>query len=135
MGRNAPTEEKRKQDDATLQIIFDYVQWRVQGGGFTGVITPPLVAEICLCSNSNFSPTGAIPPPPLSGPPWPSPPPLQKILYPRLMWSTMFTLNMHARIRKQTYENRASHTSPKVDNSTTDTKEDNTMKIVSYFLM
>ena len=27
MGRrsNAPTEEKRKQDDATLQIIFDYV--------------------------------------------------------------------------------------------------------------
>ena len=42
----------------------------------------------------------------------------------------MFTLNMQARIRKQTYENRASHTSPKVDNSTTDTKEDNTMKIV-----
>ena len=33
------------------------------GGGVTGVITP-LVAEICLCSNSNFSPTGAIPPPP-----------------------------------------------------------------------
>ena len=25
MGRNAPTEEKRKQDDATLQIILDYV--------------------------------------------------------------------------------------------------------------
>ena len=25
MGRNAPTEEKRKEDDATLQIIFDYV--------------------------------------------------------------------------------------------------------------
>ena len=25
MGRNAPTEEKRKEDDATLQIMFDYV--------------------------------------------------------------------------------------------------------------
>ena len=25
MGRNAPTEEKRKEDDATLQIILDYV--------------------------------------------------------------------------------------------------------------
>ena len=25
MGRNAPTEEKRKQDDATLQNIFDYM--------------------------------------------------------------------------------------------------------------
>ena len=33
------------------------------GGGVTGVITPPLVAEIFLCSNSNFSPTGAITPP------------------------------------------------------------------------
>ena len=48
------------------------------------MITPPLVAENLVCSNSNFSPTGAITPdhpPPL----WPSPPPpLQKILYPRL---------------------------------------------------
>ena len=42
------------------------------GGGVTGVITP-LVAEIFVCSNSNFSPTGAITP--LSGPPWPLPPP------------------------------------------------------------
>ena len=42
MGRNAPTEEKRKQDDATLQIIFDYVQWRIQGGGLQGWSPPPL---------------------------------------------------------------------------------------------
>ena len=32
------------------------------------MITPP-VAEILLCSNSNFSPTGAITPPPLAVPP------------------------------------------------------------------
>ena len=52
-----------------------------------GVITPPpLVAENVVCSNSNFSPTGAItpdhPPPPLVAI---TPPPLQKILYPRLV--------------------------------------------------
>ena len=56
------------------------------GGGGVGVITPPLVAENCVCSNSNFSPTGAItpdhPPPPCGH--HPPPPPLQKILYPRL---------------------------------------------------
>ena len=32
------------------------------GGGGIGVITP-LVAENFVCSNSNFSPTGAITPP------------------------------------------------------------------------
>ena len=32
------------------------------GGGVVGVITPPLVAENFVCSNSNFSPTGAITP-------------------------------------------------------------------------
>ena len=44
------------------------------GRGMVGVITPPLVAEHFVCSNSNFSPTGAITPdhpPPL----WPSPTP------------------------------------------------------------
>ena len=43
------------------------LQWRIQGGGsgVVGVITPPpLVAENVVCSNSNFSPTGAITPPP-----------------------------------------------------------------------
>ena len=44
-------------------------------GGGRGDHPPPLVAENFVCSNSNFSPTGAITPPPLSGPPWPSPPP------------------------------------------------------------
>ena len=34
------------------------------GGGGIGVITPPLVAENFVCSNSNFSPTGAITPSP-----------------------------------------------------------------------
>ena len=52
------------------------------GGGVVGVITP-LVAENFVCSNSNFSPTGAITPPPLAVPPGRHPP-LQKILYPRL---------------------------------------------------
>ena len=37
------------------------------GSGVVGVITPPpLVAENVVCSNSNFSPTGAITPPPPS---------------------------------------------------------------------
>ena len=48
-------------------------QWRIRGGG-RGNHPPPLVAENFVCSNSNFSPTGAITPdhpPPL----WPSPPP------------------------------------------------------------
>ena len=49
-------------------------QWRIQGGGGRGDHPPPLVAENVVCSNSNFSPTGAITPPP----------PLQKIPYPRL---------------------------------------------------
>ena len=75
MGHNAPTEEKRKQDDATLPIILDYV------------VNNVYPEHACKNQKTNI------------------------------------------------YENRASHTSPKVDNSTTDTKEDNTMKIVSYFLM
>ena len=74
MGRNAPTEEKRKQDDATLQIIFDYVV-------------------------NNVYPEHAC-------------------------------KNQKANIRKQSKSYFA-----KMDNSTTDTKEDNTMKIVSCFLM
>ena len=74
MGRNAPTEEKRKQDDATLQIIFDYVV-------------------------NNVFPDHAC-------------------------------KNQKANIRKQSKSYL-----PKVGNSTTDTKEDNPMKIVSYFLM
>ena len=55
------------------------------GDGVVGVITPPLVAENFVCSNSNFSPTGAITPdhPPPCGR-HPPPPALQKILYPRL---------------------------------------------------
>ena len=44
------------------------------GGGCGRGDPPPLVAENCVCSNSNFTPTGAITPPP-PGPPWPSPPP------------------------------------------------------------
>ena len=77
MGRrsNAPTEEKRKQNDATLQIIFDYV------------VNNVYPEHACKYQKAN--------------------------------------------IRKQSNF----HTSPKVDNSTTDTKEDNTMKIVSSFLM
>ena len=51
------------------------LQWLIRGVGVDRVDhTPPLVAKFCVCSNSNFSPTGAITPPPLSGPPWPSPP-------------------------------------------------------------
>ena len=106
MGRNAPTEEKRKQDDATLQIIFDYVQWRIQGGGVTGVITPPpLVAEIFLCSNSNFSPTGAIPP--LSGAPLaftPPPPSENPVSAPDVVnnvYPEHACKNQKANIRKQ----------------------------------
>ena len=49
-------------------------QWRIQGGGGRGDHPPPLVAENFVCSNSNFSPTGAItpdhppPPPPSENP-------------------------------------------------------------------
>ena len=64
---------------ASVNCTSRPIQWRIQsggggGGGVVGVITPPLVAENFVCSNSNFSPTGAITPdhpPPL----WPSPPP------------------------------------------------------------
>ena len=44
------------------------------GGGGVGVITPPLVAEHFGYSNSNFSPTGAITPPPPCGHHTPPPP-------------------------------------------------------------
>ena len=62
-----------------VPMVLCCTQWRFQGGGGPGGggrgdHPPPLVAENVVCSNSNFSPTGAITPdhpPPL----WPSPPP------------------------------------------------------------
>ena len=49
------------------------------GWGGRGDHPPPVVAENCVCSNSNFSPTGAITPPPppssLAVPPGRHPPP------------------------------------------------------------
>ena len=65
---------------------------------------PPLVAENFVCSNSNFSPTGAITPPPLSGPPWPShtppPPPFRKscirawMMNPFGLYGTLYNPNL-----------------------------------------
>ena len=61
-----------------VPMVLCCTQWRFRGGGGPGGggrgDHPPLVAENVVCSNSNFSPTGAITPdhpPPL----WPSPPP------------------------------------------------------------
>ena len=75
MGRNEPTEEKRKQDDAALQIIFDYV------------VNNVYPEHACKNQKANIR--------------------KQSIL--RQKWTTLL--------------------------QSTDTKEDNTMKIVSYFLM
>ena len=73
---------------SSLCIFVHSSQWRFRGrgaGGYRG--DPPLVAEFFVCSNSNFSPTGAITThPPLAAPlAFTPPPPLQKILYPRLL--------------------------------------------------
>ena len=62
-----------------LTIDLLYVVADTGGGGGRVITPPPLVAENFVCSNSNFSPTGAITPdhphPPCGHHPPPPPPP------------------------------------------------------------